>query len=188
MKALLACISHYYPISEAAKNDLALILKKQTLFKNAILEKGGSVCHHLYFIEQGGVRGFYNLDGKEVTYWFAFENDFATTFYSFIARKPGIETVQLLEDSIVWSISYDELQCLFDKHHDMERMVRIIYERSYIRLEERIIRLQFIPAKERYEQLLVETPQLLNRVSLGQLASYLGISQETLSRIRSQVR
>ncbi len=187
MTALFETINKYYRISEAAKKDLAAALKKQTFAKNELLIKDDAVCRHLYFIEKGCLRGYYNLDGKEVTYWFGFENNFITSFYSFISQKEGIESIQLLEDSVLWAISYKELQKLFDKHHDIERMTRIIYEHSYIQLEERLIRLQFKSARERYEQILTSVPNILNRVSLGHLASYLGISQETLSRIRSQV-
>lgn len=186
MTSLFDCITLYHPISDEAKQDLSRLLKKTILPKNAVLIKEGIVCNHLYFLEQGCLRGFYNLDGKEVTHWFAFENDFVTSFYSFISRKPCLENIQALEDTVLWSISYEELQQLFDKHHDMERMTRIIYERSYIRLEERLVRLQFRSAKERYEQITSVFPTILNRVSLGHIASYLGISQETLSRIRSQ--
>lgn len=186
MKSLFNCIDLYYPISEAARQDLAVLLKKNIFPKGTYIAKEGTTCNHLYFVEQGCLRGFYNLDGKEVTHWFAFEDHFVTSFYSFISRKPGMESIQLLEDSILWSISYEELQNLFDKHRDMERMTRIIYERSYIRLEERLIRLQFKSAKERYEQITEVFPDILNRISLGYIASYLGISQETLSRIRAQ--
>lgn len=186
MTSLFNCITLYHPISDAATQDLSMLLKKVTLSKNTFLIKEGVVCNHLYFLEQGYLRGFYNLDGKEVTHWFAFENDFVTSFYSFISRKPSLENIQALEDSILWSITYEELQQLFDKHRDIERMTRIIYERSYIRLEERLIRLQFKSARERYEQITSVFPDILNRVSLGHIASYLGISQETLSRIRAQ--
>jgi CRP-like cAMP-binding protein len=186
MKALFECIDQYHPISETARKDLAEVLRKVTLPKNNLLSKEACVCNDLYFLEQGCLRSFYNLDGKEVTNRLVFENDFVTSFYSFISRKPGIENIQLLEDSMLWTISYDALQQLFDKHYDIERMVRIIYEQYYIRLEERLMALQFKTAKERYEQLIIGSPHILKRVSLGYIASYLGISQETLSRIRAQ--
>ncbi|KAA3437184.1 Crp/Fnr family transcriptional regulator [Rufibacter hautae] len=145
------------------------------------------VCNNLYFLEQGCLRGYYNLDGKEITYWFGFENNFITSFYSFISRKPGVENIQMLEDSTLWGISFEALNQLFDYHSDLERLVRIINEQYYIRLEERFMGMQFKTARERYEQLLETSPHILQRISLGQIASYLGISQETLSRIRSHV-
>jgi CRP-like cAMP-binding protein len=187
MDALFDCITQYHPIPPDAWKALAKNLKKLEVSKNTLLVREGIVCHHLYFLEKGCLRKFYNLDGKEVTHWLGFENNFTTSFYSFISRKPGIENLQVLEDSVLWSISHDDLQLLMNKHRDLERMVRIIEEQYYIRLEERIMALHFKTAKERYEELMLASPHILQRISLGQIASYLGISQETLSRIRGQV-
>jgi CRP-like cAMP-binding protein len=186
MNSLFECIYNYHPISEEARLSLSNVLRKVELPKSSILIKEGIICNHLFFLEQGCLRGFSNLDGKEVTHWFAFENDFVTSVYSFISRKPSLENIHALEDSVLWSVSYEDLQRLFDTYPDIERMTRIIYERAYIRLEERLVRLQFKSAKERYEQITTVFPTILNRVSLGHIASYLGISQETLSRIRAQ--
>jgi len=141
----------------------------------------------MYFIEKGCVRGYYNLDGKEVTYWFGFEHSFVTSFYSFISRKPAFENIQLIEDCRVLAISYDDLQKLYDKYPEIERLVRIINENYYVRLEERFVAAQFKSAKERYAGLLDFSPHILQRMPLGHIASYLGISQETLSRIRGKI-
>ncbi|GGG07902.1 Crp/Fnr family transcriptional regulator [Pontibacter amylolyticus] len=188
MNTLHQCIFQYHPISIPAWEALSKALTRVELPKNAFLVREGMVCNKLYFLEQGCLRGYYNnLDGKEVTYWFGFENNFITSFYSFISRKPGIENIQTLEDSTLWGISSEALHQLFDQHHDLERLVRIINEQYYIRLEERLMAMQFKTARERYEQLLETSPHILQRIPLGQIASYLGISQETLSRIRSQV-
>jgi CRP-like cAMP-binding protein len=155
--------------------------------KNEYLLSEGSTSRHLYFLQQGALRGYYTLDGKEITHWFGFENDFVTSFHSFITQEPSVENIQLLEGSILWAISKDTLTALFDQYHEIERLVRIIYEKYYIRLEERFVNAQFKTATERYEQLLQQTPHILERVPLGCIASYLGISQETLSRIRSRI-
>lgn len=141
----------------------------------------------MYFLEKGCVRGYYNLDGKEVTYWFGFEHSFVTSFYSFISRKPAFENIQLIEDCTVLAISYDDLQKLYDKYPEIERLVRIINENYYVRLEERFVAAQFKTAKERYAGLLDFSPHILQRMPLGYIASYLGISQETLSRIRGKI-
>ncbi len=187
MNALFNCISQYHPISSVAWEALSKALTQIKISKNSFLIQEGMVCNNLYFLEQGCLRGYYNLDGKEITYWFGFENNFITSFYSFISRKPGIENIQILEDSNLLSISYKALNQLFDFHKDLERLVRIINEQYYIRLEERLMAMQFKSARERYEQLMETSPHILQRISLGQIASFLGISQETLSRIRSQV-
>lgn len=147
----------------------------------------GKVCRHLYFLESGALRGFYNLDGKEITHWFGFENDFVTSFHSFITGEAAVENIQLLEGSIVWAISKEKLTGLFDCFHEVERLIRIAYEKYYIRLEERFVNAQFKTAAERYSNLMQQTPHILERVPLGNIASYLGISQETLSRIRTKL-
>lgn len=132
------------------------------------------------------MRGFYNLEEKEVTHWFAFEDDFVTSFHSFITQQPAIENIQLLEGSILWSITKENLNKLLDQYHELERVLRIAYEKYYIRLEERFINAQFKSATERYQHLLLQSPHIIERVPLGFIASYLGISQETLSRVRSK--
>ena len=141
----------------------------------------------MYFLEQGALRGYYTLEEKEITHWFAFEQDFVTSFHSFITGEPSVENIQLLEGSVLWSISKDNLKRLLDQYHELERLLRIAYEKYYIRLEERFVNAQFKTATERYQTLLKQTPHIIERASLGHIASYLGISQETLSRIRNRI-
>jgi len=152
-----------------------------------LLVTHGNRCRHLYFLQQGALRGYYTLDGKEITHWFGFENDFVTSFHSFITGQPAVESIQLLQGSILWSISREDLNVLLDRFSEIERLVRIVYENYYIRLEERFINSQFKSAGERYQNLLEQSPHIIERVPLGYIASYLGISQETLSRIRGRI-
>jgi CRP-like cAMP-binding protein len=161
-------------------------LEEVVFSKNDFLVAEGKVCRHLYFLQHGALRGFYNLEGKEITHWFAFENDFVTSFHSFITQQPAVENIQFLEGSILWAISKDSLNRLMNEYHELEKLVRIVYEKYYIRLEERFVNAQFKTATELYQNLLLQTPLLIDRVPLGYIASYLGISGETLSRVRSQ--
>jgi CRP-like cAMP-binding protein len=186
MQHLLTQIGQYHPLGIEAKNALQDCFEKITLAKNEYLLTQGQICRQLYFLEKGALRGFYTLDGKEITHWFGFENDFVTSFHSFISNEPSVENIQLMEGSVLWAISKEELTGLFNQFHEIERLFRIAVEKYYIRLEERFVNAQFKTARERYESLIKETPHILERVSLGYIASYLGISQETLSRIRSQ--
>ena len=183
---ILNHIKDYSPLSEEAQHALHDCFEQVVLSKNEYLLTEGKICRHLFFLQQGALRGFYNLDGKEITHWFGFEKDFVTSFHSFITQEPAVENIQLLEGSILWAISKDTLTGLFNQYHEIERLVRIAYEKYYIRLEERFVNAQFKTASERYETLLLQTPHIIERVPLGHIASYLGISQETLSRIRSR--
>jgi CRP-like cAMP-binding protein len=161
--------------------------EQKSFVKGDHLVTEGKLCRYLYFIERGALRGYYNLDGKEITYWFGFEGDFVTSFHSFITHQPAVENVQLLEDTVVWAISKESLSSLLNEYHEVERLVRIIYEKYYLRLEERFVNAQFKSASERYKELLLQAPHFIERVPLGFIASYLGISQETLSRVRSKL-
>ena len=161
--------------------------KEIVLAKNDFLVSHGKRCRHLYFLQQGALRGYYSLEGKEITHWFGFENDFVTSFHSFITGQPAVENIQLLQGSILWGISRENLDSLLDRFPEIERLVRIVYENYYIRLEERFINSQFKSAAERYQNLLQQAPHIVERVPLGYIASYLGISQETLSRIRRRI-
>lgn len=186
MQNLLTHIENYSPLSIDAQHALQDCFEKISSSKNEYLLTQGQVCRNLYFLEKGALRGFYDLDGKEITHWFGFENDFVTSFHSFITGEAAVENIQFIEGSILWMISKETLNNLFNQHHEIERLVRIVYEKYYIRLEERFVNAQFKAASERYENLLLHTPHIIERVPLGYIASYLGISQETLSRIRSK--
>jgi CRP-like cAMP-binding protein len=186
MKTLFEHIRQYCHLGNPALKSMGAVLQKVELPKGSFLITEGKVCHHVYFLEKGCLRGFYNLDGKEISYWFAFENSFVTSFLSFITRKPGIENIQLIEDCTLWAITHEHLQHLYATHADIERLGRIMHERYYVMLEERFVSNHFREARERYENLLAHAPHILQRVPLGYVASYLGITQETLSRIRSK--
>jgi CRP-like cAMP-binding protein len=185
MQHLFSQIIQFYPLPVAAQNALLDCLEKKVMVKNEFLLTEGKICRHLYFLETGAVRGFYNLNGKDMTHWFVFENDFVTSFHSIITGKPAVENIQLLEGCVLWAISKNNITALFDQHHEIERLVRIACEKYYIRLRERYVNVQFKTAKELYKNLLAQSPHILERIPLGCIVSYLGISQETLSRIRS---
>ncbi|MDR6341919.1 CRP-like cAMP-binding protein [Filimonas zeae] len=187
MDQLFAHLKNFYHLSREAQIALQECFQQITLPRNEFLIREGKTCRHMFFLEQGCLRGYYNLDGKEITHWFGFENDFITSFHSFITHQPAVESIQLMEAGTLWAISKEALTGLYDRHHEIERLVRIVYEKYYIRLEERYVNAQFKTATERYEELLQQSPHIIERVPLGYIASYLGISQETLSRIRARL-
>ncbi|HEY8400316.1 MAG TPA: Crp/Fnr family transcriptional regulator [Cytophagaceae bacterium] len=186
MKSLLNQINSITRIKPEVQEALFASFKKEEIRKGAFLLREGSVCKNLSFLEQGCLRGFYYLEEKEITHWFAFENNFVTSFQSFITQRSSVENLQALEDCILWSISYDSLNRLYDMYPEIERLGRMVCEQYYLRLEERYVNAQFKTASERYNDLLTSNSKILQRVPLGCVASYLGISQETLSRIRNK--
>ena len=155
--------------------------------KNYFLLKPGKPCKHLWFMTKGAVRYFYiNDQGKEKNTWFSLDTQIIADTSSFVKQEPAQESIQLIEDSEMFSIEYVGIQALLQKHHSFALWYIKLVELHYIsQIEDRIANLQFLDAKERYQKLLNLYPDITNRISLGNIASYLNITQETLSRIRA---
>lgn len=162
------------------------VLQRHEYPKKHILLKKGNVCHHLYFMEKGLARNFFEEEGKELTTDIVLDGELLVSFSSFSTRKPSIETIELLENSTLYAIHYDDLQKLYTEFPVMERAVRLITEHYYNSLYTKNYHLRFSSAAERYEHLFKTKIEIVKRVPIGIIASYLGMSIETLSRIRSK--
>lgn len=167
-------------------SDFRAITTTDTFPKHHLLHQEGNICNHLYFIEKGVARSYYHKEGKDITAHFAIENGGITAIDSFIQRKKSRYNLEILEDAIVHSLSHQDIQLLLDKNPPYEKFIRLFLEQIYVDLAERIEDLLFYNAKERYDNLILKNPNLFQRVNLGHIASYIGVTQETLSRIRSQ--
>lgn len=184
--ALFEKINQLSAIQSAATQWLEDHLEEFSFAKNEIVLEQHAICNYLFYIKKGILGGYYHTEDKEVCNWIACENDFATSYYSFISRKASFEIIECYETTTVQAISYKNLNTLYELFPETERLGRLILEDYYSRLEERIISIQFRSAKERYLALQQKRPQVLHRAPLGRIASYLGMTQETLSRIRSE--
>ncbi|WP_016951609.1 Crp/Fnr family transcriptional regulator [Anabaena sp. PCC 7108] len=184
-QTLLNTLNQYVILNPAHQEELSKLVKPQELPKDSILLKCGEVSNNLHFLLQGSVRAIYYNDSKEITSWFGFEGDFINSFYSFVSRKPSPESIVVISDCKLLSISYQTLQSLYEKDLVWNKLGRLIIEKYYAEYRERILSLQSMSAAERYDQILQERPDILEKVKLGHLASYLGITQETLSRLRA---
>lgn len=168
-------------------DDIVSHFEKESVEKNQTLVRDGQVCNKLYFIDKGLGRSFYlKEDGKEITQWFFIEGKIMSSVESFFQQIPSLYYLQMLEDSVVYSITRENIDMLFNKYHNMERFGRLLSTEMLTRVVNKLNALQFQTARERYTYMLTEFPNISNRVPLGYLASYLGMTQETLSRIRRQ--
>ncbi len=184
---LLQVLNNINILSPVIKSELESYLVEEHYPKKTILLKEGQVSHRIYFVKQGFTRAYYHKSGNEFTSWFMGQGEIIVSVYSFFSRKPSFENIQVLEDSVLQSIGWDELQSIYKNHPEFNLTGRLITEQYYIRSEERAINLQTLSAKQRYENLLATYPGILQKASLGQIASFLSIKQETLSRIRGKV-
>ncbi|MGB3466452.1 MAG: Crp/Fnr family transcriptional regulator [Cyclobacteriaceae bacterium] len=186
MNAFVTYLTRYYHIKKDVQQELEKHIICSEIAKDEFLLREGNVCRRLYFVEEGVVRAFHYKDGREVTGWFGFDSDLVTSFHSFIDQQPGREFIQALENCTLWSIGRDQLYDIYNQYPEVERLGRITCEQYYIRLEDRFVNAHFKTATERYHNLISQYPHIIQRVPLGFIASYLGISQETLSRIRAK--
>jgi CRP-like cAMP-binding protein len=187
MEAFFEIISQITSLSAESKQALSAVAKRLELKKGHVLVRQHSVCNHLYFVENGLTRTHYYNEDKDVTDWLSPENTFSCSIVSFISRKPDRRQIELLEPSVLWSFQFYEMEQLCAKHHEIERMLRHLVSSGLVQLQKRFDDLHFSTALQRYQTLMNENPTLIQRVPLGMIASYLGITQETLSRIRSQI-
>lgn len=155
--------------------------------KNYYLLKQGKNCEYLWFMTTGAVRYFYTSEeGKETNTWLSLDQQIVTDAPSLIRQEAAQESIQLLEDSEFYAIPYRALQRLLQKHHSLALWYIKLVELHYVsQIEDRVADLQFLDAKQRYFKLLDQFPDIVRRISLGHIASYLNITQETLSRIRA---
>lgn len=154
--------------------------------KKDYLLRAGHVSRNICFIAKGLLRCFYFKDGEEVSSWFMKEGDVIISVESFFTQKESYESIQALEDSLLYYITYDELQHLYRHFPEFNFIGRVLVERYYTLSEQRLFSLRMQRSQERYEYLLQHHPELVLRVPMKNLASYLGITEETLSRIRSK--
>lgn len=165
--------------------DITSHFKKEIVSKDTILLEQGEISKKLYFFEMGMGRSYYlKADGKEVTQWFFGVGKFMTTVDSFFQQSPSLYYLETLENSILYSISNEDMDLLFARYHKMEQLGRLVSIEMLTNVVNKLNAIQFQTARERYDYMLAEFPDISYRVSLGHIASYLGMTQETLSRIR----
>ncbi|PWK27942.1 CRP-like cAMP-binding protein [Arcicella aurantiaca] len=180
-----AIIDQYAPISDEIFTALAQHIQISTFPKGHQLVKEGQHSDKLFLILKGSAKAYYLKDGKVITDWFAFENDFICAINSYFLFIPSPHFIELLEDSTLLTLRRDDMLKLCDQYHEVERLTRITITKTMLQLQQRVVSLQFETAQQRYQSLLSIYPNIENRVPLGDIASFLGITQETLSRIRA---
>lgn len=173
------------PFTPEELEDILSHFSKESIVKNQTLVHQGDVCKFLYFVEQGMGRSYYlNEHGKEITQWFFGVGKFMTSADSFFQQTPSLYYLEVLENTIVYSVSKENLDRLFAKYHKMEKLGRLVTIEMLTKITNKINAIQFQTARERYDYMLSEFPDIVYQVPLGHIASYLGMTQETLSRIR----
>lgn len=158
----------------------------EVLPKKELLLEAGQSSDTVYFICKGLVRIYYVKEEKEITNWFIQENMMFAATYSILTGQPNYSSYETLEETHVLKIKYAVLESFYTRYHSLEHMGRKLIQAYYGAFMKKTFDVLFLSAEERYHLFVKDHADLLNRVPLRYVASYLGITQETLSRLRSK--
>jgi len=175
-------------LSPEAKKFTRSFLTIKKYEKKEFLHKSGEVQNEIGYVCKGLLRKFYiNEKGNEIITGFSREYEYSTDYPSFLRQKPSKYYLECLEPSIIVKMPYEKLQEAYRKHKGNEMYGRLVAESVITRETDRVESLLFESAEERYLNFLDQNKDIINRVSLTHLASYLGIKRQSLSRIRSKI-
>lgn len=183
---LVEYINQIYPLSEKIIEFIHTNTHFKKLARGKFLLKPGEVCGHYYFICKGVLRSYLKYGNKEITIWINPENEITTAIRSMSNNKPSDEYIQALEDCELVVIPFESMQELYEQFPEMNMVGRKLLEEYYAASEERVYIGRIPNAKSRYDHFIETRPELVNRIPLKHVASYLGITLETLSRLRSK--
>ncbi len=186
MKDLEKYIQTYFGIQRDDLEKIASLFTPQKIAKGDYYLKQGMYCQTLSFIRSGLFRIYAPQDGKEITQWISGKDYFITELSSFIFNTPAKWNIQALSDTTLYTInkeSYQKLGIMVPKWHELEKL---FIARCFSILEDRIFNLLSLSAEERYQSFFTAYPELFNQVPLQYIASLLGMTPETFSRIRKK--
>lgn len=186
MKTFEEHIQTIYPLSKQAVKDFLTICTPLTAKKNSILQPIGATCQTIYYIKKGALRVYYLKGHVDVTENLEFEDAFVARVESLVSGKPSRKGIQAIEDSELIAINVPLLRTLYDKHVDIERLIKNIFLQEFLEIIQRMESFQFNSAEVRYSNFIQDHPDVLKRVQLKYIAFFLGITQVSLSRIRAK--
>lgn len=184
-------IREYFEKSmKLSDEDWSLFSSKLTRHKfpkNQILLQVGQTENYLSFIESGIIRFFIPKEENDVTFSFIFSNSFMSGYESFITQTPSIYSIETLAETVLWRISYEDLQIVYKESEIGNIIGRLSCENLYLRKSKREISLLRDTAEQRYQNLFREQPYILEHISLKYIASFIGVTPQALSRIRKRI-
>ncbi|HEU5291204.1 MAG TPA: Crp/Fnr family transcriptional regulator [Cyclobacteriaceae bacterium] len=176
-------IARYASFSETDLNHISERFRKKKVGKGSFILKQGEVCTDIVFVEKGCLRLYYLKDDIEVSVWFSFQGNSAIEIYSFISAKPSNYFIEAIEDTEVLYLTKSELQALYESNPGMQEMMRNFWEDVILNLIVRFTSLQTDSAEKRYLDLL-KKPEYMESIPQKYLASFIGVTPTSLSRIR----
>lgn len=177
-------IDQIHPLPESARIALKEYISEVAYPKSHILLKADKIEKYVYFIKKGIVRAFAPQEKQDITFWFGEEGATILSMKSYVENKKGYENIELIEDCILYQLKIEYLHKLYNQDIHIANWGRKLAEEELLKIESRWISTELLSATQRYEDLMANYPSLILRVPLKHIASYLGITPVSLSRIR----
>jgi CRP-like cAMP-binding protein len=187
MESLIQTIKKYIPLSPEEENTIGELFTELSLSSGNYFLEEGKICRHIAFIHKGLMRYFINNDGNERTMYFSRENEFVCNYLSFLPQTPSDKSIQALEDTRIYIISYENLQRFYKEIKEGQQFGRLAIEQVFLTAIQQLDSLYTAPPALRYQQFLTVYPDLVQRIPQYFIASYVGIKPQSLSRIRKRI-
>jgi CRP-like cAMP-binding protein len=187
LSSVIATLDYFYPLSEGIKNYFRKHSYTCSFRKGKLLLKAGQICEHIYFIKRGAVRGFIKEGKKDITTWISAENEVVSSISALDAREPARENMQAIENCELLALTYDDFQDLYIKFPEFNIVARKVLQKYYQDAEGRAFIARLTNAENKYRLFITRYGHLANRIPLKYIASFLGITLETLSRVRKRL-
>ncbi len=177
-------LSDYINISDEEYESFISVAKLKTYNKGDYLLRADRSVQKLFFIKSGFMRGYRIRNGVDITHHFYLENWFATDYESYLTGNPGELYIEAIMDTTVYEFDKKTLFAFYESHHKFEKLRFIQAEDAYLQMVKRLQNFQYMELKDRYMDLVNRNPELFNLVPQSQIASYLGVTPQSLSRIK----
>jgi CRP-like cAMP-binding protein len=187
ISSVLATLDHFHPLSDGIKNYFKKHSFSCSVRKGKLLLKAGQLCDHIYFIQKGAVRGFINEGAKDITTWITVEGEVVSSISSLDKREPVLENMQAIEDCELLALTWSDYQNLFTRFPEFNIVARKILQKYYQDAEGRAYIARLTKAENKYQVFINRYGHLANRIPLKYIASFLGMTIETLSRVRKKL-
>lgn len=188
MDLVINTITRYVPLTASDRKLIQPFWKDHAFAKNEVISKPGSVEKRFYIVRSGVQKIFFEHDLNDHILGFSYDGSWCGDYTSFVTQKPGSLSVQALTDSVLCGIDHKDLMYLFEELPIMERWGRLILEELLVGRAQREIEILSLSAEDRFRKVMDRSAHLLQLVSQKDIASYLGMTPETFSRIRAKVQ